>query len=91
MAAENTYRLSSDSAVMMPAANAFAITPDNEEELEFVTRGIYVGTAGDLAVVLAGDSEAVTFVSLVAGVIHPLRVRQVLATGTDAEDIVGVY
>lgn len=79
-----------NNSLTSPAENAFAITPDDEEELVAVTRGIYVGVSGDLVVITANDDE-VTFVGLAAGIIHPLRVKAVLETGTDAEDIVGVY
>lgn len=91
MAAVDSFANFGDTALVMPASGAFAITPDDEEELETVTRGIYVGVAGDLAVTLVGDSAPVTFVNLAAGVIHPLRVKQVHETDTDADDIIGVY
>lgn len=91
MAADNTFRNDSDTAKMLGGQDAFVITPDDEEDLPYVTRGIYVGVAGDLAVTLVGDSAPVTFANLAAGVIHPLRVKQVHETGTDAENIVGVY
>lgn len=53
------------------------------------TRGVYVGTSGDLTVVLAGGEE-VTFADAPAGY-HPLRVDQVKSTGTTATDIVAVW
>lgn len=91
MAATDTFANFGDTALVMPASGAFAITPDDEEELETVTRGIYVGVAGDLAVTLVGDSAPVTFANLAAGIIHPIRAKRIHATGTDAEDIIGVY
>lgn len=73
-----------------PATRAFAITPNNSTDLTNVTRGIYVGASGDLKVDLM-NGDAVTFVGLAAGVIHPMCVKRVYATGTTATGIVGVY
>ena len=73
-----------------PPTHAFAITASNTAGLSYTTRGIYVGVSGDLAVVMAGG-ETVTFPSVAAGVLHPLRCSKVLETGTDASGIVGVY
>jgi hypothetical protein len=75
---------------MSPASSAFAITPHDTDELVRVTRGIYVGVAGDVTVKMFSD-DIVTFKDLAAGVIHPIRVKLVYDTGTDATDIVGVY
>jgi hypothetical protein len=74
-----------------PGRSAEAISPDDDNELAFITRGLYVGTSGDVAVVLAAATDPVTFGALAAGVVHPLRVRKVLETGTSASGIVGVY
>lgn len=74
-----------------PMENAFAITPDDEEELAFVTRGLYLGTSGDVAVTMANGDE-VTFLNMAAGVVHPLRVKIVKDTGTEADlGIIGLY
>ena len=73
-----------------PASNAFSITPHDSNELSNVTRGLYVGVAGDVVVVTAGGDE-VTLVALAAGVFHPIRAKQVKLTNTTATDIVGVY
>lgn len=74
-----------------PGRQAVAITPDNSTDLATTTRGLYVGAAGDVAVILADDSAAVTFTALAAGIVHPLAVKRVKATGTTATGIVGVY
>ena len=73
-----------------PPANAFAVSPSDAADLSLTTRGLYVGTTGNLRVLLAGDSAPVTFVNVAAGVTHPLRVRRVYATGTTATDLIGV-
>ena len=72
------------------AENAFAVTPNDAADLAQVTRGLYVGVSGDVKVTLKGG-DAVTFVNLAGGVIHPLRVTRVGSTGTGATSILGVY
>lgn len=72
-----------------PGSNAFSVTPSDSADLDSVTRGIYVGATGDLKVTMMGGG-VVTFVSLVAGVIHPIMAQRIWSTGTTATDIVGV-
>jgi len=72
------------------ALRAISITPNDSADLDVITRGMYVGVSGDLAVHMA-DGSIATFVGLAAGVIHPLSVVRVLATGTTATDIIGLY
>lgn len=71
------------------ATEAFEITEDDDAVISPPTRGIYLGGAGNLVVVLAGDSAPVTFTALAAGVIHPLQVIKVMEAST-ATAIVGV-
>jgi len=73
-----------------PAESAFSITPADDSDLSHVTRGLYVGTSGDVKVDMA-NGDTVTFNSMSAGVVHWLRVKRVYSTGTTASDIVGVY
>ncbi|WP_349294656.1 hypothetical protein ABEB22_21055 (plasmid) [Thioclava sp. 'Guangxiensis'] len=72
-----------------PGFDGFAITPDDGADLSQVTRGIYLGQAGDLRVTLAGG-QTVTFTNMAAGGIHGLRIRRVWASGTTAADMVGL-
>ena len=78
------------SGLIDPADDGVEITPSDTVDLERVTRGLYVGTIGDVKVTMA-SGNTVTWVALAAGVIHPLQVRRVFATGTDATDIVAAY
>lgn len=73
-----------------PAENAFDVTPNDSADLSQFTRGLYLGNAGDVKVDTIGG-DTVTFTSLSAGVIHPIRVARVYATGTTATNIIGVY
>ena len=72
-----------------PAVGAFAVTPSDTVDLAVPARGIYVGASGDLKVDIGGD--AITFVDIAAGVIHPLNVTRVYSTGTTATNIIGVF
>lgn len=58
-----------------------------------ITRGIYIGASGNLAVQFVGDADAasVTLVGLAAGVWHPMQVQKILHTGTTATGIVVGY
>jgi len=74
-----------------PASHAFAVTPDDGSDLAVVTRGLYVGTGGDVSLVLKGDTAPVSFVGAPGGSVLPLRTVRVRAPGTTAADIVGLY
>ena len=49
---------------------------------------IYVGTGGDIALVLVGSSTAVTYHNVADGTWMPVLAKKVLSTGTTASDIV---
>ena len=72
-----------------PAGNGADIVPNNTVDFERVTRGIYVGGAGNLRVTFVGG-QTVTLFNVVAGMIYPLRVSRVWATGTTATNLVGL-
>ncbi len=74
-----------------PARAAAAVTPNDDTDLAGGCRGLYVGTGGDLALILAEDSAAVTFKNAISGTVLPLCVKRVKATGTTATDIVALY
>jgi hypothetical protein len=70
------------------AHGAVAVTPSDSTTIP-VTRSLYIGVAGDLAVVMA-DGQSVTFNEVAAG-IFPIQVTKVMATNTLATDIVALY
>ena len=72
-----------------PATHGFAIVPNNDIALSEVTRALYIGTAGDVAVLLASGAS-VTLSNVPAGALLPVRAQRVLATGTTANAIVGL-
>lgn len=73
-----------------PCEHAAAVTPNDSADLATRSRAIYVGTGGDVAVVMAGG-EAVTFAGILGGSLLPVRVDRVKATGTTASNIVAVW
>lgn len=52
---------------------------------------IYVGTTGNIALRLIGDSTTVTYVAVPAGTWMPVVADMVLSTGTTATNIVRGY
>lgn len=52
---------------------------------------LYVGTTGDVAILAADDSAAVTFSSVPAGSIIPVACQKVMSTNTTASNIVAIY
>lgn len=77
------------SSLTSPARDAAAIVPNDAVDLPFVTRGIYVGSAGSLQVRMAGG-QIVTFENVLPGVVYPLRAARVLASGTTATALVAL-
>ena len=78
-----------NSALITPAEHAFVITPADGVDLEASTRGIWVGTTGNLRVRMV-DGGDIMFIGMVAGMVHPLRVIRVWATGSTATGIRGL-
>lgn len=73
-----------------PAVDAAQVNPSNSQDLVHVTRAVYIGTGGDLAVELANGTR-ITLPNSVGGMMYPLRVRKVLSTGTTASSIVALW
>lgn len=91
MSAEDTFRTHTGKSMIGSGEHAFAITPSNDADLPYVTRGLYVGVGGDVTVDMHGGETNVAFVGMVAGMLYQLRVKKVYSTGTTAGSIVGVY
>lgn len=73
-----------------PPEHAAEIAPDDAADLPHVTRALYVGGAGDVALrLMSGD--AVILRGLQAGCLIPIRVDRVLASGTTATGLVGLW
>lgn len=70
------------------AYHAVAVTA-HDTNLIPTTRGLYVGTAGNIVVTMASGSDA-TFNSVPVGVL-PVQVQRVKSTNTTASNIVALY
>lgn len=88
-AASDNYSLQKE--VDSPARSALVITPHDSNELATVSRAIYVGGTGDIAVILLDDSSAVTLVGVPAGTVLPVRAKIVKSTGTTATNLVNLF
>ena len=87
-----------DTGLDAPADIGLAVSANDTTDLpNGATRGLYVGTAGNVTVIFAADTTnsgagtAVALKNLAAGVAHPFRVRRVYSTGTTATDVVALY
>lgn len=87
MAATDDY-ISQATGLDSPLANLALVTPSDTVDLAHVSRVIYIGAAGTLAVTTEGG-ETLTIASgmLNAGMPHKLRISRVFATGTTATGI----
>lgn len=78
----------------MKYTKANSITPSDGTDVTISdSRGtpndaIFVGVAGDVNLILTGDSSAVLFKNMKAGTLYPLGVKCVQNTSTDATDII---
>ena len=72
-----------------PVTGGFDITPNDSADLPAVTRGVMVAAGGDVSVTFR-DGSVVTLPGLTPGVIYPLRVTRVRATGTTATGLKGL-
>jgi hypothetical protein len=78
-----------ETGLTSPAQDAGAVTPSDTVPLPRATRGVYLGTGGDLRVKMVSGT-VVTFAAVPAGTFLPLRTQQIYATGTTAGNIVGL-
>ena len=74
-----------------PYQRGFAVTPDNSNDLAFVTRGIFVGTGGAALKVTLLDGTDLVFANVPSGTLLPIRATKVFATGTGCSNIVALY
>lgn len=89
MPIKDTFQSTADSLIS-PATICFAIVPADGGELTQVTKALYVGTGGDIALRPLDGTADVTFRNVPDGAVLDVRVRAVRATGTTAADIVGL-
>jgi hypothetical protein len=54
-------------------------------------RALWIGGAGDVAVIAEGDTAAVTISGVAAGTVVPIKCKTVMSTNTTATLIVALY
>jgi hypothetical protein len=66
-----------------------AFTPGADLILAGISRGIYIGGAGNVQVQFAsdGDSNQPTLTALATGVWHPMQIQKIINAGTTATEI----
>jgi hypothetical protein len=74
-----------------PLGGAFTITTSDSTVLARPTRAVYVGGAGNLAVRLAGDQSTPIFIAVPVGTTLNIRADKILATGTTATNLLGLF
>lgn len=72
-----------------PAGYAAAVTPNDNTDLTYTARALYIGGAGNVAVITQ-DGQTVTFTAVPVGSFLPVKVSRVLSTGTTATNIVAL-
>lgn len=72
-----------------PSGRFFAVSKSDTDNLTYPARAIYVGGAGDVAV-LNDEGVSVTFVGVAAGTWIPVKTKRVMSTNTDATDMVAL-
>lgn len=73
-----------------PGTNGQVVTPSDEDELEYVSRAIYVGNGGDINIVTR-DGTALLFENVQDGAVIPIRARQIKAEDTTATGIIAIF
>ena len=89
MSAIDTFKNSAEGDTS-PVSHGATVVASDSEELTNVTRAIYIGGEGDLKVKTLGN-ETITFESLSAGQLLPIRVKQIFSTGTTATSIIALW
>lgn len=65
---------------------SITVTPSDTDDIVTPGRGLYVGVSGDVKVTyVSGVTDTLT--NLAAGMWHPMEVKRIFASGTDATDI----
>jgi hypothetical protein len=74
-----------------PAPSAAAVTPSDATVFAQPSRGLYIGTAGNVAVRMLESQNTIAFSNVPAGTMLPVRVDMVMLAGTSAGNIISVY
>lgn len=75
----------SGNPIIYQATRATAVTPSNTTVLEAGT--LFIGSGGNVEVVLVGDSTPIVFNNVADGTFLPMLVKMVYTTNTTASNI----
>lgn len=81
---------SSSDSLIAPARIAFAIVPDDSNDLPQRPKALYVGSGGDIALRAVGSDGEVLLRNVASGSVLAIRVAAIRSNGTTASDIVGL-
>jgi hypothetical protein len=85
MAAEDGFEHYSPS-INQPSSEWVAVTPDDDTDLAFLPRAVWVGTGGDLTCIT--EEGSTTTITVPDATLLPVRPARIKSTGTTATGIV---
>lgn len=85
------YRASDDLRQSSSFRSAEAVTPSDTVNFTNITRGLYVGVAGDLSLEMEEDGTTIIFTAVPVGTVLHVRCTRVNATNTTATNITALY
>jgi hypothetical protein len=80
---------SADPTLTTPATNIEEITTSDTNDLGFLTTGLNAATSGKVRITT--EAGTITDIFLAPGIVFPLRIRRVWATGTTATGLRGLF
>jgi len=85
--------LASSNDMYTSYSDAYAVVPnDSTDFTQGATRAIYAGGAGTISLIMtSGNAVTITVPANAIGFVINLRVKRILATGTTATLILGLY
>lgn len=85
-AKQDALKASTDFAA--PAKGIIVVTPSDSVDLTSVSRGIFVGTGGNISLICGGTTGL--FKNVASGTTLPVCASRVRATGTTATDLIAL-
>ena len=77
------------SGLESPAYDGVVVTPSDATDLPVTSRALFIGSSGDLSVIMAGGT-ILQLRNVPVGIL-PIRASRVRSSGTTASDIVAVW
>jgi hypothetical protein len=79
-----------DTTLNSPGSHHAAITPSDTVNMTNHCRGIYVGVAGNIAILSVND-ELETYIAASAGSVIPIQAKRVNLTDTTASSLIAMW